>query len=116
MNKLKFTFSSLNRQNSSDKHRSSTEKGRPEVFIKRLSSSALPKQEEEEVTPKVKLEDLSEIELKAYQAWWKDLDPFHIGKADNATVFKFVSGCQLPDSVLEEVRVVISRNEEKKLT
>lgn len=75
--------------------------------MKRLSVSASAakgeKEEQEVMTPIVQLEDLSEIESKAYQTWWKDLDPFHIGKADNATVFKFVSGCHLPDTTLEEV-------------
>ena len=81
------------------------------VFIKRLEESkrlVVDPQRESEIealtaTPKVQADDLSDIEFNAYQTWWKDLDPFHIGKADNEAVFNFVNGCGLPDHKLEEV-------------
>lgn len=85
---------------------------RSDAFIKRLEESkrfvAVDPQRASDMeafmaTPKVQLDDLSNIELCAYLAWWKDLDPFHIGKADNEAVLNFVSGCGLPDHTLEEV-------------
>ncbi|KAK4516797.1 COPII coat Sec23p-Sfb3p heterodimer component [Mucor velutinosus] len=63
-------------------------------------------------TPKVQVDDLSDIELSAYQAWWKDLDPFYIGKADNEAVFHFVSGCGLPDHTLEEILALFQDQKE----
>lgn len=85
------------------------------AFIKRLEesrrqSAVLDPQQASDMealmaTPRVQVDDLSDIELSAYQAWWKDLDPFHIGKADNEAVFNFVSGCGLPDHALEEVTI-----------
>ncbi|KAL9538146.1 hypothetical protein MBANPS3_011165 [Mucor bainieri] len=91
------------------------------AFIKRLEESkrsvAVDPQRASDMealmaTPKVQVDDLSDIELSAYQAWWKDLDPFHIGKADNEAVFKFVSGCGLPDHTLEEILALFQDQKE----
>lgn len=91
MNKLKSTFSLRHKD---------PEK-RSEVFIKRLSSQK--EIHPIESTPKIELEDLSEEESNTYLDWWRDLDPFGIGKADNKAIFNFVSGSNLPDPILEEI-------------
>lgn len=90
MNKLKSTFSLRHKD---------TEK-RSQVFIRRLSSQ---KEIQPVGPPQVQLEDLSEIESNTYLGWWRDLDPFGIGKADNIAIFNFVSGSNLPDHILEEI-------------
>ncbi|OAD02933.1 hypothetical protein MUCCIDRAFT_109785 [Mucor lusitanicus CBS 277.49] len=92
------------------------------AFIKRLEesrrqSAVLDPQQASDMealmaTPRVQVDDLSDIELSAYQAWWKDLDPFHIGKADNEAVFNFVSGCGLPDHALEEILTLFQDQKE----
>ncbi|EPB83645.1 hypothetical protein HMPREF1544_09626 [Mucor circinelloides 1006PhL] len=100
-------------------HQEPVEK-RSGAFIKRLEESkrsAVDSQRESEMealtaTPKVQVDDLSDIELSAYQAWWKDLDPFHIGRADNEAVLNFVSGCGLPDHKLEEILALFQDQKE----
>jgi hypothetical protein len=102
MNKLKSTFS---------RHSKNFEERRSSTFIKRLAEDPLFGKdlqllvEQQALTkpPEVNLKDLTEVESINYLAWWKDLDPFNIGKSDNAIVFKFVSGCNLPDDVLVKV-------------
>lgn len=96
MNKLKSTFSRHNKEN---------EEKRSEAFIKKLAEESLTGKPIEQEPPTVQFEDLSESESKAYLVWWKYLDPFNIGNADNITVFKFVSGCNLSDDVLEKVEL-----------
>lgn len=96
MNKLKSTFSRHNKEN---------EEKRSEAFIKKLTEESLTRKSIEQKPPKVQFEDLSESESKTYLAWWKYLDPFNIRNADNITVFEFVSGCNLPDDVLEKVEL-----------
>ncbi|GAN00723.1 hypothetical protein MAM1_0002d00145 [Mucor ambiguus] len=101
-------------------HQESIEK-RSGAFIKRLEESKqsavvdpqrVSDMEALMATPKVQVDDLSDIELSAYQAWWKDMDPFHIGKADNEAVFNFVSGCGLPDHTLEEILALFQDQKE----
>ncbi|KAI7868492.1 hypothetical protein BDF14DRAFT_1724568 [Spinellus fusiger] len=54
-------------------------------------------------TPSIHLDELSEVEKRAYSSWWKDLDPFNLGRLDNKTALVFLNGCGLPDSKLEEI-------------
>ncbi|KAI8637706.1 hypothetical protein BD408DRAFT_45085 [Parasitella parasitica] len=101
-------------------HQGNLEK-RSGVFIKRqeesrrLDSQRQFDMEALSATPKIELDDLSDIESNAYQTWWKDLDPFHIGKANNEAVFNFVSGCGLPDYRLEEI-LALFQNQKQELT
>ncbi|CEP18696.1 hypothetical protein [Parasitella parasitica] len=101
-------------------HQESLEK-RSGVFIKRQEESKrLNSQQEFNIkaltaTPQVQLDDLTNVEASAYQAWWKDLDPFCSDKADNQTVLNFVSGCGLPDHRLEEI-LALFQNEKQVLT
>ncbi|KAG2197826.1 hypothetical protein INT47_009707 [Mucor saturninus] len=88
MNKLKSTFSLRHKDN----------ERRSQVFMKRLST-----QRDHLETPQVSLQDLSNIEHDTYLGWWRDLDPFGIGKADNKAIFNFVSGSSLPDHILEGI-------------
>lgn len=95
MHKFKHTFL---------RHSKEHEEKRSDVFIKKLTEESLTDPAKvQQRPPEVQFEDLSESESQAYFAWWKDLDPFSIGKADNMTVFKFVSCCNLPDDVLEKI-------------
>ncbi|KAI7876152.1 uncharacterized protein EV154DRAFT_68389 [Mucor mucedo] len=100
MNKLKNVF-----QRSSQKVKAAEDR-RPQQFVKRHSttmvtpvispSEALP-------APAINLSELSEMEKPAYQAWWKDLDPFDFKKINNNTILKFLNGCSLPDNKLEQI-------------
>lgn len=91
MNKLKSTFSLRH-------HKDTTSEKRTQTFIKKLSL-----QKDTSISPQIDLDDLSSIESDAYFGWWKDLDPFGIGKADNKAIFQFISGSNLPSKTLEEV-------------
>lgn len=91
MNKLKSTFSLRHKDNEK----------RSQVFMKRLSAH-----KEHVETPQVSLQDLSSIEHDTYLGWWRDLDPFGVGRADNKAIFNFVSGSNLPDRILEEILVL----------
>ncbi|KAI9279374.1 hypothetical protein BY458DRAFT_452309 [Sporodiniella umbellata] len=98
MNKLRNVFQRSNKD---------LEERRPQQFIKRLSSAnssaatnSLPEQND---SPAISLYDLSEMEKHAYQSWWRDLDPFELGKINNRTIMKFLNGCTLEDNKLEQV-------------
>lgn len=101
MNRIKSTF----KRHSSIKD-SSLEHRRSDAFIKKLEESKrFHQQANDNLTspPTLDKSDLSKHELNAYQSWWKDLDPFGVGKADNQAVFQFVSGCGLSSATLEKV-------------
>ncbi|KAI8882238.1 hypothetical protein K501DRAFT_285980 [Backusella circina FSU 941] len=97
MNKIKNVF-----------HRSqkikSIEERRPQQFVKRQSSQATAaKRDEPTSSPAIDFMELSEMEKPAYSSWWKDLDPFDLERIDNQTVLKFLNGCHLEDSKLEQI-------------
>lgn len=110
MNKLKTVFQRT--------QKTSTEERRPQQFVKRHSStsktntniglgaSPLPNGVNKD-PPAISLSDLSEMEKPAYLSWWKDLDPFDLQKINNETILKFLNGCSLSDSKLEQVNVTI---------
>lgn len=102
MHRIKSTF-----KRSSSTKDSILEHRRSEAFIKKLEESKRlePEEPNKNLTdpPTLALSDLSKHEIDAYQALWKDLDPFGIGKADNHAVFQFVSGCGLSDATLKKV-------------
>ncbi|ORE07556.1 hypothetical protein BCV72DRAFT_205338 [Rhizopus microsporus var. microsporus] len=88
------------------------EERRPHQFIKRHSSTRTYNSSNNdnafETTqvnepPAINLSDLSEMERPAYQSWWKDLDPFNIGRINNQTILKFLKGCTLEDDKLEQI-------------
>lgn len=109
MNKLRNVFqktSSVQQQ----KNKINQDNRRPQQFVKRLSlaNSAVPEvggggMTTTELPPAINLDDLSEMEKPAYTSWWKDLDPFDLGKINNSTILKFLNGCSLPDTKLEQV-------------
>lgn len=100
MNKLKNVF-----QRSSQKVKAAEER-RPQQFVKRHSAMATPIITTTDALapppPAINLSELSEMEKPAYQAWWKDLDPFDLQKINNKTILKFLNGCSLPDNKLEQ--------------
>ncbi|CAO3676245.1 unnamed protein product [Rhizopus stolonifer] len=81
MNKLKNVF---------QRSQKVIEERRPQQFIKRLSSAnpstSVGNSPESNAPPTINLSDLSEMERRTYQSWWKDLDPFGHGKIDNQTI------------------------------
>lgn len=87
------------------------EERRPHQFIKRHSSTRTYNSSSNDTfettqanePPAINLSDLSEMERPAYQSWWKDLDPFNIGRINNQTILKFLKGCTLEDDKLEQV-------------
>jgi hypothetical protein len=101
----------MNRIKSTFKRRASTKSSNLEfkrsgAFLKKLEESkSLDEPESEGLTdpPTLDKSDLSIHEINAYEAWWGDLDPFDIGKADNQAVFQFVFGSGLSDATLEKV-------------
>ncbi|KAF7725988.1 Epidermal growth factor receptor substrate 15 [Apophysomyces ossiformis] len=83
---------------------------RTQQFVKRLSANAfstpvMPDDSRDcpRGPPTIRLDNLSSKERPAYQSWWKDLDPFNLGKLDNEAVLKFLGGCGLPDTKLEQI-------------
>jgi hypothetical protein len=103
MNKLKNVF----QRSSSIQKNKMNEERRPQQFVKRHSQAKVVDSTPTmtlESAPAINLADLSEMEKPAYTSWWKDLDPFDIGKINNSTVLKFLNGCSLPDNKLEQVR------------
>ncbi|KAI8987571.1 hypothetical protein BDF20DRAFT_814037 [Mycotypha africana] len=58
------------------------------------------------------LDTLSDAERTAYEAWWKDLNPFHVEKVNNETILQFVSGCCLPHHTLEEILLFFQQEKE----
>jgi hypothetical protein len=99
MNKLKNAFQHSQK---------AVEDKRPHQFMNRLSltasSSPFDVSPEPNEPPSVALSDLSESERSAYESWWKDLDPFGLNKINNQIMLKFLNGCTLEDSKLEQVR------------
>lgn len=104
MNKLKNVF-----QRSSQKIKA-TEDRRPQQFVKRHSTAMVTPIITDNTTlllpPAINLSELSEMEKPAYEAWWKDLDPFDLQKINNKTILKFLSGCSLQDNKLEQVTII----------
>ncbi|KAI8969191.1 hypothetical protein BDF20DRAFT_150110 [Mycotypha africana] len=54
-------------------------------------------------SPSIDGAELSDNERKTYESWWKDFDPFDLGKVSNHALFKFLNGCSLPDEKLEQI-------------
>ncbi|KAL0090898.1 hypothetical protein J3Q64DRAFT_1019798 [Phycomyces blakesleeanus] len=81
------------------------EERRSQQFVKRHSNLTQPPLADEEPCgpPSINLSELSEREQKAYRSWWKDLDPFGLGKLENKTALVFLGDCGLPDKKLEEI-------------
>ncbi|KAI9022770.1 hypothetical protein CLU79DRAFT_835134 [Phycomyces nitens] len=81
------------------------EERRSQQFVKRHSNLAQPPLADEKPCgpPSISLGELSEREQQAYRAWWKDLDPFGLGRLENKTALVFLSDCGLPDKKLEEI-------------
>ncbi|KAI8640202.1 hypothetical protein BD408DRAFT_390951 [Parasitella parasitica] len=111
MNKLKTVF-----QRSSQKQ-SIVQDRRPQQFVKRHSSVTAPAAPTAPSIfpsistcngdpPAIGFDDLSEVEKPAYRSWWRDLDPFNLGKINNQTVLKFLNGCSLQDDKLEQILVL----------
>lgn len=103
MNKLKNVF-----QRSSQKVKAAEDR-RPQQFVKRHSTTMVTPIITANNTslppPAINLSELSEMEKPAYQAWWKDLDPFDLQKINNKTILKFLNGCSLQDNKLEQVNM-----------
>lgn len=107
MNKLKTT---LLRTHIS-KH---AEERRSQQFAKRLSAAHQASiidddRIHKEPPPRVELDELSDRERPAYRSWWKDLDPFNIGRLDNAAVLKFLTGFGLAEYKLEQASQLRAR-------
>jgi hypothetical protein len=105
MNKIKNVFHRPQKIKSIDERR-------PQQFVKRQSSQATAaKRDEPTSSPAIGFMELSEMEKPAYSSWWKDLDPFDLERIDNQTVLKFLNGCHLEDSKLEQVGIYINMDE-----
>lgn len=76
------------------------ENKRPQQFLKRHAS--IPQQSRS--SPFIDFVELSEREKPVYESWWRDLDPFNFEEINHQTVLKFLNGCSLEQSKLEQVR------------
>ncbi|KAG0182159.1 hypothetical protein DFQ29_005519 [Apophysomyces sp. BC1021] len=91
-------------------HTPKSAEDRTQQFVKRLSANAFSTPvmpDDSRASPRgpptIRLDNLSVKEQPAYQSWWKDLDPFSLGRLDNEAVLKFLGGCGLPDTKLEQI-------------
>ncbi|KAI7887435.1 hypothetical protein K492DRAFT_170339 [Lichtheimia hyalospora FSU 10163] len=102
MNKLKTTFLRSHSARPSDERRSLQ-------FARKLNAAQLTAFDDPNTPnaiPSLRPDELCEMERIAYQAWWKDLDPFSIGHLDNEAMLKFVRGCCLPQVKLEQILIL----------
>ncbi|KAI9486494.1 MAG: hypothetical protein EXX96DRAFT_472393 [Benjaminiella poitrasii] len=107
MNKLKTVFQRSQKPKTEDNRRS-------QQFVKRHSSinavmtvspinTKMATSQALDTTLSIHFSDLSESEKPAYEAWWKDLDPFDLQKINSQTILKFLDGCELQDDKLERI-------------